>query len=655
MTRLIAISCLLLCWGLFMPPLFAEEKEGTDTPTFVLDEIVVTAERQEEEVRRIPASVTVITAADIEKSIAQNIVDLLSAEGGLVQRGVLGNEKKANVDIRGMGETSVSNVLVLVDGVRLNPPDMAGPDFSTLSLDQVERIEILRGAGSVLYGDGAVGGVINIMTKPAGGKPEASVKAEAGTYQTYAATGSACRSFGALRLSAVGNYSDSDGYRDRGYLWNKNLNTNVAYDFGEKVTLMAGLRLHKDRHGFPGPLTVEQFEDDPRQTTDPTDSYGETWEESYRAGLDAHLGDLGAFSATYNYRERENYWVLTLTPGRIDERTHEVNLRHKWDQALGKHQNELTLGVDYFHTDYDQITSFAAKPFEVDHAGYYFLDKFTLFDRLTFQGGYRYHDYENTITTTHAKTSWDENVYTVGGVYLFDVGHQARGSLFVNYATSFRIPNADELGFSTDDLRPQTGRHWDLGVKCQLGKKAEMGVTWFYIRIEDEIWFDALNYINTNYELPTKRKGVETSLRLYPFEGIRLWGSFTCTDAYFEGVDYEVPTVPKHKFVAGANWEIRPWLDLGLTYNYVGSRPQGGNPLEDYYTSEGPSGGSRFKSMPSYEVVDAKLTARIQKYGLKICLSVRNLFDESYYTNSYYDNVYPSPERNYNVSVEWQY
>jgi len=248
----------LVCLGLILTMVFSRtglsgQEEETQAPTFVLDEIVVTAERQEEKVRRIPASVTVITAADIERSSAQNIVDLLSAEGGLVQRGVLGNEKKANVDIRGMGETSVSNVLVLVDGVRLNPPDMAGPDFSTLSLDQVERIEILRGAGSVLYGDGAVGGVINIMTKPVGGKPEASVKAEAGTYQTYAATGSARRSFGALHLSAIGNYSDSDGYRDRGYLWNKNLNTNVAYDLGERLTLTAGLRLHKDRHGFPGP------------------------------------------------------------------------------------------------------------------------------------------------------------------------------------------------------------------------------------------------------------------------------------------------------------------------------------------------------------------------------------------------------------------
>jgi iron complex outermembrane receptor protein len=655
MTRLIAFSCFIICWGVFVPPLFGEEGEKEELPAFVLDEIVVTAERQEQEVREIPANVTVITKADIERSSAETIVDLLSAEGGLVQRGFLGNEKRANVDIRGMGETSVSNVLVLVDGIRLNPPDMAGPDFSTLSLEQVDRVEILHGAGSVLYGDGAVGGVINIITRPPGGRPQATIKGEAGSYETYEATGSAGGAFGELRLSAVGNYGDSDGYRDRGYFWDKNLNTNMAYDLGERWTLLGGLRLHKDRHGFPGPLTIEQFEEDPTQSTDPTDSYGETWEESYSAGVEAYFGDLGDFSATYNYRERENYWVLTLTPGRIDERTQEVNVKHRWDYTLGAYSNELTLGVDYIHTDYDQNTSFAVKPYEVNHGGGYFLDKFTLFERWTLQGGYRYHDYENTITTTDEKTDWKEDVYTVGSTYLFDVGHQASGSLFVNYATSFRIPNVDELGFSTGDLQPQTGRHWDVGVKCRLGKAAEMAVTWFYIRIEDEIWFDAFNYINTNYEEPTKRKGVETLLRLYPVEGIRLWGSFTYTDAYFEGADYDVPTVPKHKFVAGANWKIRPWLDLGATYNYVGSRPQGGNPLEDYYTSGSPSGGSAFESMPSYEVVDVKLTARFQKYGLKMSLSVRNLFDESYYTNSYYDNVYPSPERNYSVSLQWQY
>ena len=579
----ISMRLLLVFVAFLLFPAFAQGEDDTEkSPVFVLDEVVVTATRDREEVRRIPANIIVITAADIEKSSANNIIDLLSAEGGLVQRGFLGNDKKAGVDIRGMGETSVSSVLVLVDGVRINPADMAGPDFSSLSLDQVERIEIIRGAGSVLYGDGAVGGVINLITKRAGGKPGGVVRLEGGSYKSGKATALARGSFENLHVSVIGNYGDADGYREKGQLRNKNLSSKVAYDVGERLTLSAEMRLHKDRYGFPGPLTEEQFRDNPRQSTDTTDSSGETWEESYGVGLDGYFGDLGDFSARFTYKGRENSWILTLTPGEIYERSRDLTLKHKWDKEFSQHVNELTLGFDYRQTDYNQVTSFSTKPYEVNHAGYYFLDKLTLFDRWIFQGGFRYHDYQNLIKTTGAKTSWLSKNYTAGLIRLFDLGATLSGSLFVNYATSFRVPDVDELGFATEDIRPQEGRHWDAGGKFRFGKRAEIDLTWFWIRIEDEIWFDALNYINTNYDHPTTRKGLEGAFRFYPLDSLRLWGSYTYTDARFEDVDYELPTVPKHKIVAGMNWEVFDWLDLGVTYNYVGSRPQGCNPRDDY-------------------------------------------------------------------------
>lgn len=626
-------------------PGFAEEPEENEAPVFMLEEIVVTATRYRDKIRNIPANVTVITASDIEKSSANNIVDLLSAEGGLVQRGFLGNDKKAGVDIRGMGETSVSSVLVLVDGIRINPADMAGPDFSTLSLDQVERIEIIHGAGSVLYGDGAVGGVINIITKPAGGKTGGLVRLEGGSYQYEKTTCLARGSFDNLHFSVIGNYSDTDGYREIGNFRNKNLSSRLAYDLAEHLSFSAEMRLHKDHYGFPGPLTKKQFREDPRQSTDPTDSQGETWEETYGVGLDGYFGAFGDFSARFTYGERENNWLMLLTPGEIDERSRNLNLKHKWDIKIGRHLSELTVGFDYRYTDYYQETSFATKPMEVNHKGYYFLEKVTLFDKWIFQGGIRHHDYENNITTSGAKTSWTLDNYTAGLVYLFDFDTTLEGSLFANYATSFRIPDIDEFGFATSDIRPQDGKHSDAGVKLLFRNRAEINITYFYIRIEDEIWFDALNYINTNYDYHTKRKGIETAFRFYPIDSLKLWGNYTYTDAGFEGVDYDVPTVPKHKFSAGMNWDILEWCELGITYNYMGSRPQGGNPIA----------GSMYENMPSYDVVDMKLTFSLEKYHLKTFVKVNNILDESYYTSSYYDNVYASPERNYRVGLEWNF
>ncbi len=644
-TICLSATLLLVSITFLVFPLYAQEDDGKESPVFVLDEVVVTATRDREEVRRIPANVTVITASDIEKSSANNIVDLLSAEGGLVQRGFLGNDKKAGVDIRGMGETSVSSILVLVNGIRINPADMAGPDFSTLSLDQMERIEIIRGAGSVLYGDGAVGGVINIITRPAGGKPGGLVRLEAGSYQYEKTTGLARGSFDNLHFSVIGNHSDTDGYRKKGTFRNKNLSSRLAYDLGEHLSFSAEMRLHKDHYGFPGPLTKEQFREDPRQSTDPTDSQGETWEETYGVGMDGYFGAFGDFSARFTYGDRKNNWLMLLTPGEIHERSRNLNLKHKWDIHIGCYLSELTFGFDYRDTDYYQETSFTTKPMEVDHKGYYFLEKLTLFDKWIFQGGIRHHDYENNITTTGTTTSWTLDDYTAGLVYLFDFDTTLEGSLFANYATSFRIPDIDELGFATSDIRPQDGKHWDAGVKLLFGNRAEINITYFYIRIEDEIWFDALDYINTNYDYPTKRRGAETAFQFYPIKSLKFRGNYTYTDAGFEGVDYEVPTVPEHKFSAGMNWDILEWFELGITYNYVGSRPQGGNPIA----------GSRYEDMPSYDVVDMKLTFSLEKYHLKTFVKVNNILDESYYTSSYYDNVYPSPERNFRIGLEWNF
>ena len=115
-----------------------------ETPErFELQEIVVTATREQDPIERIPRNVTVITAYDIEQAPSNNVADLLAREANITVRSITGHDKRAVVDIRGMGDTAVSNVLVLVDGVRWNAPDLSGPDFSSIPLEQIERIEIL--------------------------------------------------------------------------------------------------------------------------------------------------------------------------------------------------------------------------------------------------------------------------------------------------------------------------------------------------------------------------------------------------------------------------------------------------------------------------------------------------------------------------------
>ena len=155
MKKLWVISLLLVLVSLAQ----AEEK-------IQIEEVVVTATRYEEKVTDVPANVSIISEEEIKNSTAQNIPDLLRTEVGVQVNDIAGNRRAYTVDLRGFGETATLNTLVLVDGRRVNQPDLSGVDWTEIPLERVSRIEIIKGGrGSVLYGDNATGGVINIITK----------------------------------------------------------------------------------------------------------------------------------------------------------------------------------------------------------------------------------------------------------------------------------------------------------------------------------------------------------------------------------------------------------------------------------------------------------------------------------------------------------
>ena len=139
------------------------------------DELIVTATRLS--TLTTGTSVTVIEEEDIRRSPAEDLPNLLGLEAGVYNRdlfsGVTGAQ--ATVDVRGFGAVGTQNTLLLLDGRRLNDIDLAAVDFTNIPLSSIKKIEIIRGnAGSVLYGDGAVGGVINIVTKSPAKRPDSA-------------------------------------------------------------------------------------------------------------------------------------------------------------------------------------------------------------------------------------------------------------------------------------------------------------------------------------------------------------------------------------------------------------------------------------------------------------------------------------------------
>ena len=276
----------------------------------------------------VGASATVITADDIAHSPAQTLQEIIAQTPGVQLTSLFGgvNGAKTSVDLRGFGAFATSNTLVLINGRRLNDIDIAGVDFSTIPRDSIERIEITRGnSGAVLYGDNAVGGVINIVLKNGVGGPPVAMRAEAGvgSFNQRMASVSTALNSGPWSTSFYGNAIKSDGYRDNNALDQRNGVGNLNYTTPD---LKAFLTVTGDdqKLGLPGgrivdpSIGVNELVTDRRAAATPFD-YGNQQGASATAGFTKTLWNgaelivdggvrnkdtQGASSARYRLRRR---------------------------------------------------------------------------------------------------------------------------------------------------------------------------------------------------------------------------------------------------------------------------------------------------------------------------------------------------------------
>ncbi len=638
---------------------------GNERSRFELEEVVVTGTRVEDSVRDVARNVTVITAEDIEQAPSSSIVDLLAREANVVPRGFFGNDKWSGVDIRGMGDTFVSNVLVLVDGYRLNPPDLAGPDFSSIPMEQIERIEILRGAGSVVYGDGAVGGVVNIITKEGEQEPEARLYSSYGSHDAYDGRVSYQGKVDRLAFRLNGGYASSDGYRDNGAFRKNDAGLRLGYDLLDTLTLDADLAFHRDHYGLPGPLAAAEIHDEERRrtTTRPLDS-GETQDQRIRAGFEWDLGSWGVLEAHQGVRFRDNRYIMgfnpLLDPSEQRDRIEEDTLLFDLDWV--KHvdvfglEHRIQLGLDHFKTEYvrTELSRNRRENSEVKNLGAFVMTRIALAEPLHLNLGYRRHRTEGVFRTdrhvnfggtrwwVNGETEhqdWSDSAWDAGIVWDITPEH----TLFADMATTFRTPNVDELALSDEDLAPQKGEHLEVGSRHRFGDLLEFTLTLFQIEIENEIYYDATGFgINRNYEDTTLRRGLETGLKLYLHDSLFVWANWSAMKAEFEEQGTRVPLVPDAKASVGFEWRVFEPLLVAVTGTRVGSRFEGND--EDNVS---------YPKLESYRVVDAKIT--YEQGGWKLFGGVNNWTHESYTPVAYSATYYPAPTRTVYGGVAWTF
>jgi iron complex outermembrane receptor protein len=627
----------------FLSTIEAQAQAQAQVPA-TLAPVIVTATRSTEYAADLPFGVSVLTAGDIKASgvttVNEAIMKLLGVPGRLDFYG--GGDYA--LDLRGFGGTSDNNQVVIVDGIRINEADLGGTRLAGISIDSVERIEVLRGSGAVLYGEGATAGVIVITTKAGRGaarKSGADVYAAAGRYGMSDLRGTGTVVAGDFSLDASVNRREADNHRD-----NFHSTTEGASLTGQWSNdwLRLGVRNAVDhlKTGLPGALSTVQYEDDPRQTNTPLDSarisnirssvFGEAVIGEWQIGLDAGWRDKFLTSNNSGY-------VYAYD---VDARTYALRAKHA--TRLGAVANNLVAGFD--HGDWERKVrgAFGSVANQRSNA-FYLKDEVTLSGGTRLSAGWRTERINKDNSDATANVERRPQAWEVGLVQPVVAGV----SLFGRYGHSFRLANVDEFGFTSPGatLRTQTSRDAELGGRWNYaGGRAELRL--YRSSLDHEIGFDPnapgpFGFgANVNFDR-TRRQGLELEVAQALATNANLRVNAALRRASFRAGAYDgndVPLTPRRTLSVRADWSPLP-----------GHRVDGGVNL---VSSQHPDFDNDCK-MPSYTTVD--LSYAYQWRLVELAVAVNNLADRRYYTQAYscfngaVSSIYPEAGRAVTASM----
>ncbi len=627
-----------------------------------------------------PKSITVIDRNDILNAPSNSLIDLLSREANITVRSFTGHDKFGGVDIRGMGDSLHSNVLILVDGIRLNAPDLSGADLSTMTLGQIERIEIIRGGSGVLYGDGAVGGVVNIVTRKTD-RTRAEIYGSYGHFDTSDVRLNAGYKQGPFRISVNGAYFNTDGYRDNTFLEKRQFSAHVDFEPLDRLNLYANFRLHDDEFGLAGTVDRSAISHSSlRRKASTPFAGGETFDYAVNTGGSFDWGNFGLTRINLGYRDRDNPYELAnywnpdqrfVNPWKNEFDNREIDARHQVDFSTGPINQTWTFG--YFRrqgqairrengndipdqskvkrSEFNNQSGFVNTVWELPvpvifNAGYR-EDRFDLkgtsdeFRRFcTFASVFPFQPLDCNDRWTQVssrKNNWRSYAADFGLTWTINESV----SWYMNHNRSYRNPNPEELLLSADSIKPQKGENWETGLRFSLLPWSEMSLAFFQMTHTDEIYFD--DRINKNYENDTIRRGLEFESRFYLSDAFSLWTNFGYTDARFDKTNLSMPLVPKINANAGFLWHTTERLSVSLSAEYTGTRPNGLN-----ITPEADE-----PSLSAFKKVDLKVFYQIA--GAELFAGINNLFNAFYETSAYGGGFYPMPERHAYVGLSYSY
>ncbi len=666
--------------GLSITPCSAiAQDEATDAEqdeVYELAPLTVSARRFETDASQIASSIMQVDASGISARAATNMADLLG-ELGVNLRSFTGNPTQSTIDMRGYGESGNLNTLVLIDGRRVNAPDMSGINWLNMPLVSVERVEVLRGSQSAFYGNNAGGGVIDITTSIPEGTGTAAMLCY-GSWETITARAAAWMPLGeTVRSSTEVGFLESDGYRDNSAYKTRSVSQSLQGKAGT-IDWKASAGYDDNWFLFPGPLDNESYEEDPRQSgyyPMGADYYAES-ENYYASGAADWKGDALELHADLNWNHVQNPWNMGVGLGaerELDTWKFAPRARYILSDSLAfivgadGEYDDLTLGVfdDLAHTQrrshatlkrstgglYGNASLKSGKDgtLAIDFTARAQAHK--LRDRSVDDSG-------KDPVETESKSGSD-SAFSLGASWQATKNLRlwARGDRF------FRYPAIDEIvayqGYDllvpfNSQLDSEYGWSGEAGVDFTI-PHAMFRLNGFAQDVKNLIVFDYTHNLNVNLA-QARRLGLEASAQFaygqfkggvfytlldvkltdghydYTIGGTRISGNYTGKDLYL---------VPRHQVSGNLQWTPGRF-SLRLSGRYTGEQWQG----NDF--------ANKMDKMPSYFVMDVVARYRFSE-NITVFAGLDNALDKKYSALRYSGVWYPAAERSYRCGVQLRY
>jgi len=657
-----------------------------DNEPVKMGEVVVTATRDVQEVRKTPASVAVISAEDIEKSGATTVVEALERVESIQFRSYSGNASQAIIDMRGFGgDNPYGKTLVLLDGRRLNRTDMASINWLAMSINNIDRIEIVRGPGSVLYGDAAIGGVINIISKKGNGKPVFNASVLAGSYGLHNERAGVSGAAGkwTYALNAENNFTS--GYRERSEYSAQGGGFDVGYAAHDLLNLSLGASFNRADYELPGALTKAEMTADRRQyqksLSATPDNDGRDKFANLNFGVKSFWGAFGQAEVNFMYGRKDlqsnipSWYSYNFADTKSD--TYGITPKYILDRDIFGFHNKVVAGLDYYREPYkkdifsdrERTHKLSTADFTRESLGYYIRDEFSLLKNLIASAGYRFE--RTSVKGTNAdvttpgnnfdnEKSYRAEAYEAGLTWLWGKKSKA----FTKYSTVYRIPFLDEIasfsgfgGSFLTSLEAEKGVSMEVGTEFYPVDNLRLGLTVYRTDMEDEIEYVYTSvYSGYNQNAgKTRHDGAEISVSYLWPNYLKVYGNLTYHKATFENGVHEkkeIPLVPNRMINAG--------LEIYLPHN-VTLKPEIRHVSDCYLSGDNDN---NTEKLASYTLLNVYLTYKptFKKLNMTVFAAVENLTETMYssygidYAQYGMSNFYyPMPGRTFKGGVSFEF